>query len=374
MGKKQTGEGVNVLDIVWYIGGGVIGVVGVLALVMVFVVVLVLCVRKRGLKRKRKLTFDMIDSESGTPKSGKMNIREELFEIPMDKIDLIKAIGSGGSGSTVYKATWENQSVAFKVFKLMQFVNDDSANFEEFEREVEILGSTSHPSILTFFGASLKPPRVGIIMEFCSNGDLQHYFGFQKEEIADDSAGMAERLRVLMEIASGMSYLHNRKIIHRDLKSVNVLLNEALHAKIMDFGLSKIVEKMSETKTSAIGTSFYMSPEVATGARYTEKCDVFAFGIMLWEVTKRDFKPYGDFSSTEFRIEFKVASDPNFRPKVIDGFEFVDESTREWLIPLMQSCWSANADERKSFVEIFEILTNQSVEVKDQPSDVEEKS
>ncbi len=101
----------------------------------------------------------------------------------------------------------------------------------------------------------MKSPRIGIVMEFCVNGDLKMYLTSDTRERLSKKV----KLRILKEVCLAMIYLHNSGVIHRDLKSANVLLDENLIAKLSDFGLSRAVEDMDDSKTKQIGTMHYMA-------------------------------------------------------------------------------------------------------------------
>ena len=111
------------------------------------------------------------------------------------------------------------------------------------------------------------------------------------------------------EIASAMNFLHQRNVIHRDLKCQNVLVVEDETTRLMDFGLSRKVEDTAmASKTTGIGTSYYMAPEMVLGDNYDNKVDLFSFAIMMYEMLTMKFNPYkkeGEVAAPEF-IEFKV--------------------------------------------------------------------
>lgn len=145
--------------------------------------------------------------------------------------------------------------------------------------------SLRHPNIVMFMGACTKFPHLAIVLEYCANKSL--WSVLQNRSI---QLGWDDRKRISLEIARGMNYLHSfpTPIIHRDLKSLNILIDDFFKAKIGDFGWTRL---KSEKMTNKIGTFQWMAPEVIEGHRYSEKADVFSFGIILWEIASRE-PPY----------------------------------------------------------------------------------
>ena len=137
-----------------------------------------------------------------------------------------------------------------------------------------------------------------------------------------------------------MNYLHkfNPPILHRDLKSLNVLIDAQYRAKLGDFGWTR---QRAEYMTNKIGTFQWMAPEVIQGNSYNESADVFSFGIILWEITHKQ-PPYSRQSGNDVA---KQVIDKHLRPKV-------DSSVPQELQFLMQKCWSQNPSQRLSFEEI----------------------
>lgn len=145
--------------------------------------------------------------------------------------------------------------------------------------------SLRHPNIVLFYGACVKYPDLALVLEFCERKSLMNL-------LADKSVPLSwmDKRRIALEIARGMNYLHSFQppIIHRDLKSLNVLIDEHLRAKIGDFGWTR---PKADKMTAKIGTFQWMAPEVITSESYSEKADVYSFGIILWEIATRE-PPY----------------------------------------------------------------------------------
>lgn len=310
------------------------------------------CGKKRlGLDHIDLLDEHLMEKKNANDLVKNLRINDQLFRIEKDELKLIKVLGSGGSSCTVFLVEWQGRNAAFKSFKPTN-VCSDQQNFDLFEREVEILGSISHPNIIRYFGACVAPPRIGFVMEYCSNGDLAQFMKLkeQKKEIFQ----MDEKLRILREICSAMSFLHGKKIIHRDLKPENVLLDSTLSCKVMDFGLSKFLDQTQPLLTKGVGTSIYMSPEIVMGREYDEKTDVFSFGIMAFVVLGENFHPYSSSQKPQklYGVEQKVATDPNYRP----NFSNTTTKIPIRLQTMIRHCWAHDAKDRLSFPDIFPLI------------------
>jgi hypothetical protein len=277
-----------------------------------------------------------------------LKINEELFKINHKNVKIIKKIGKGGGGQ-VFLGKWNGETIAYKCFQVDD-LGGTRGLFDEFEKEVQFITSVRHPNIVVYFGCTLEPPRVGIVMEFCKNGDLKKYLADKSLEAFD----LNKRLKILKGIVSAMVYLHSRGVIHRDIKAENVLLDSALVPKLTDFGVSRFCKESDETKTVRVGTSQYMAPEICRGdGRYSNKCDVFSFGILMFEILTSNFNPFN--RKLTFNLELKIANEPNFRPNT-NEINFLNDTKDECLIDVVTSAWEHKPTKRPSFKEIRELI------------------
>ncbi|KAK0597755.1 hypothetical protein LWI29_028339 [Acer saccharum] len=186
-----------------------------------------------------------------------------------------KTLGKGGFG-TVYYGTCDQMEVAVKILSKLS-----AQGFQQFEAEVELLMR----NLVSLVGYCDEGNKMALVYEYMENGDLQ-------EHLSDSSANVLSwegRLRIAVEAAQGLEYLHNGckpPIIHRDVKSTNILLFENFEAKLADFGLSKSFPTDNNTHVSTVvaGTPRYLDPEYYISNRLTEKSDVFSFGVVLLEI------------------------------------------------------------------------------------------
>jgi serine/threonine protein kinase len=185
------------------------------------------------------------------------------------------------------------------------------------------MGSVRHPNITLFLGACIKQPKLCIVLEYCENGSLWNVLHFTNTELP-----WKIRKKFALDISKGVNYLHSftPPIIHRDIKSLNVLLDHKMTCKLTDFGWARIKEA---EMTGKIGTFQWMAPEVICCNSYSEKADVFSFGIIMWEIAVRKPPYYGmDAKEVANRVVYE-----GMRPFIKDT-----DASAGW-ISLMKRCW-----------------------------------
>ncbi|KAL6635109.1 hypothetical protein ACP70R_027780 [Stipagrostis hirtigluma subsp. patula] len=219
------------------------------------------------------------DKSSGT-ESAKSDIALEdvaEFEIQWEEIDIGERIGLGSFGE-VYRGDWHGTEVAVKKF-LQQDISSDA--LEEFRTEVRIMKRLRHPNVVLFMGAITRVPNLSIVTEFLPRGSL-----FRLIHRPNNQLDERKRLRMALDVARGMNYLHNCTpvIVHRDLKSPNLLVDKNWVVKVCDFGLSRMKNNTFLSSRSTAGTAEWMAPEVLRNEPSDEKCDVFSYGVILWEL------------------------------------------------------------------------------------------
>ncbi|EGC34101.1 hypothetical protein DICPUDRAFT_94884 [Dictyostelium purpureum] len=256
-----------------------------------------------------------------------------LINYPDIKID--KEIGKGHF-SKVLKGNWKGKDVAVKKLNSIKDKGREEM-MTEFKAEVELLGSLQHPNLVTCYGYSLNP--MCIVMEFLPTGNLFELIHSKEQKL--DSALI---LQIAFDIARGMAHLHSRNIIHRDLKSSNLLMDKHFNIKIADLGIAR---ETSFTQTmTTIGTVAWTAPEILRHENYNQKADVYSYGIVLWELLTGE-EPYEGIppmnagilvASKGLRPELPENCDPNWKKLVV------------W-------CWSEDPNKRPSFEEVTNYLT-----------------
>ncbi|TMW66854.1 hypothetical protein Poli38472_011970 [Pythium oligandrum] len=218
--------------------------------------------------------------------------------IPFEKIEFGDVIGRGGFGEVLH-GVYHGQHVAIK--RLIPENRKKMECLEEFLHEVILLASMEHERIVAFIGVAWDSPReLCIVLEYMANGDLRTILSEWKRE--GRAPGFDEqKLEIALHVAEGLTYLHSMspKIVHRDLKSRNVLLNDEWNAKLSDFGVSR-EESTHRTMTSNVGSSLWIAPEVMMGNDYNEKADIFSFGILLTELDSHQL-PYHNVKTPDGR-------------------------------------------------------------------------
>ncbi|XP_057446357.1 cysteine-rich receptor-like protein kinase 25 isoform X3 [Lotus japonicus] len=258
-----------------------------IVLIVVGVIIILMAASFVGycmLRRKAKKSYTTIIKE---------NLCEEFATLEPLHFDLamIKAatnnfanenkIGKGGFGE-VYKGIFlDGRQIAVK-----RLSSSSTQGANEFKNEILLIAKLQHRNLVAFIGFCLEEEEKILIYEYVTNRSLD-YFLFDSQQ--PKPLSWVERYSIIKGIAQGITYLHEHsrlKVIHRDLKPSNVLLDENMIPKISDFGLARIVEinQDQESTHRIVGTYGYMSPEYAMLGHFSEKSDVFSFGVMILEI------------------------------------------------------------------------------------------
>jgi hypothetical protein len=266
--------------------------------------------------------------------------RLDLLSIDPQELTWIKRIGSGRDG-TVHEVRWKNEHCARKDF----YCNPS------LEHEAEILAGLSHPNIVQIFGHCIAE-KSSLVMELM-HGNLTDHIDHRGKSLE-----LPVALDIMLQVAEGMQYLHEKRVAHRDLKSGNILVNPLqisgmenagyVQVKVADFGLSKIKEASAtySMQSPNTGTTRWMAPELFEESdpkkcRYPFKADVYSYAITCFEILTAKF-PFEDTASlAEVKRKVKAGERPVL-PVTLPTF----------LSSLIERCWDPEANTRPSFSEI----------------------
>ncbi|XP_038987639.1 serine/threonine-protein kinase STY17-like isoform X5 [Phoenix dactylifera] len=236
-----------------------------------------------------------------------------------------------GSCGDLYRGTYLGQDVAIKVLR-SEHLNE--ALGVEFAQEVMILREVYHRNVVRFIGACTKRPQLCIVTEYMTGGNLYDLLHKHHNVLE-----LSLLLKFAIDISRGMSYLHQNDIIHRDLKTANLLMDTNNVVKVADFGVARFQSQEGDM-TAETGTYRWMAPEVINHQPYDHKADVFSFSIVLWELVTSKV-PYETMTPLQAALGVRLG----LRPEI-------PENTHPKLVELMKRCWEAVPAKRPSFSEI----------------------
>ncbi|CAJ1946761.1 unnamed protein product [Sphenostylis stenocarpa] len=291
---------------------------------------------------------------------GRSTRSRQEWEIDPSKL-VIKTVIARGTFGTVHRGIYDGQDVAVKLLDWGEEGHRSDAEIASlraaFTQEVAVWHKLDHPNVTKFIGATMGTSELQIqtenghigmpsnvccvVVEYCPGGALKTYL------IKNRRRKLAFKVvvQLALDLARGLSYLHTKKIVHRDVKTENMLLDKTRTLKIADFGVARIEASNPHDMTGETGTLGYMAPEVLNGNPYNRKCDVYSFGICLWEIYCCDM-PYPDLSFSEVT---SAVVRQNLRPEI-------PRCCPSSLANVMKRCWDANPDKRPEMDEVVSML------------------
>ncbi|CAA0820183.1 Cysteine-rich receptor-like protein kinase 42 [Striga hermonthica] len=311
--------------------------------------------------KKRKQECENLGKISYSYNKSNLNFKYETLEKATNYFDNSRKLGQGGGGS-VYKGILSNgKTVAVKrlFFSTRQWV-------DEFFNEVNLISGIEHKNLAKLLGCSIEGPESLLVYEFVPNRSLEeHLFDTNYNRILS----WKERFKIIVGTAEGIGFLHGgceHRIIHRDIKSSNILLDENFEPKIADFGLARcFAADKTHLSTGIAGTLGYMAPEYLVKGQLTEKADVYSYGVLVIEIvcSKKNnafMEGFGSLLQTVWDL-FKAdrlleAVDP-----CLQGNFLAMEASKALRVGLL--CAQASVAERPSMLEVVRMLTDENCEI-----------
>lgn len=285
----------------------------------------------------------------------KISRQIEYHQIDSSQLRIGQSLGSGATG-VVYAGTYFEQHVAVK--KLHPHIAAEASAIEDFLQEAEIWKPLTFRNILQLYGVCTDSGNVSMVMEIgaMSLSDLLY------KEVKYPDLPWSRRLNIARDIASGCLYLHSKNIVHRDIKTMNILLSQEGIVKLCDFGMSKTLSELEEQDNAAeqlMGTPQWLAPEIAEGESFSKAADVFSFGIVLWEIASRRL-PYttnpGLEDATVNTLVSAIAK--GVRPSLHSLQFSTIPQVNDRFMALMIKCWTIPGDARPAFEEIVAELSD----------------
>uniref|UniRef100_A0A8D0D611 Tyrosine-protein kinase n=1 Tax=Sander lucioperca TaxID=283035 RepID=A0A8D0D611_SANLU len=255
-----------------------------------------------------------------------------VWEIDPHCLTFIKELGNGQFGVVKY-GKWQGQhDVAIKMIK------EGSMSEDDFIEEAKIMMKLRHENLVQLYGVCTKQRPIYIVTEFLSNGCLLTYL----REGLKQHPTTVQLLEMCKDVSEGMAYLESQQYIHRDLAARNCLVDGNGTVKVTDFGLSRYV--LDDEYTSSAGSKFpvrWSPPEVLLYCKFSSKSDIWAYGVLLWEVYTLGRLPYERLNNTEI-VDQVSRGLRLYRPQLAN----------EKVYSIMSSCWLEKADDRPTFQEL----------------------
>lgn len=291
---------------------------------------------------------------------GQVKSRTAEWEIDPSKL-LIKTVIARGTFGTVHRGIYDGLDVAVKLLDWGEEGQRTESEVSQiraaFAQEVAVWHKLDHPNVTKFIGAIMGTTDLNIqtengqigmprnvccvVVEYLPGGALKNFL------IKNRRRKLAFKvvIQLALDLARGLSYLHSKKIVHRDVKTENMLLDKNRTLKIADFGVARVEASNPNDMTGETGTLGYMAPEVLNGNPYNRKCDVYSFGICMWEIYCCDM-PYPDLSFSEVT---SAVVRQNLRPEI-------PRCCPSSIANVMKRCWDANPDKRPEMDEVVSMI------------------
>eukprot|EP00002_Diphylleia_rotans_P014085 TRINITY_DN2741_c0_g1_i1.p1 TRINITY_DN2741_c0_g1~~TRINITY_DN2741_c0_g1_i1.p1 ORF type:complete len:840 (+),score=152.61 TRINITY_DN2741_c0_g1_i1:47-2566(+) len=274
------------------------------------------------------------------------------LEIEFSELSILGQIGKGSQG-TVYKGIFKDSVVALK---MLEGEWQNIYSLQLLSNEIYMLSMIKHPNVLQLHGACTASPHLILVVDLISKGNLSSLIYDQNLRLTKDL-----QISILWGVANGIFYLHQRSIVHRDLRCANILIDGDWTPKLCDFGLScqvtdiyvgnpqektdsSIRKRMHSMYRPSVGALRWMAPEAFQNVKYDLCSDVYSFGMVVWEILHSK-PPFDELSPTQAAVAAADGQRPSFLPE-----------TCEILQGIASRCWSHESSDRPSIKEVEQLL------------------
>jgi serine/threonine protein kinase len=277
-------------------------------------------------------------------------------KLDYDQLGLLRAApvrggGGGGGGASptdnhLLMGTWNGQIVAVKLLRIQRF--DDPKIEQAFFTEIALLSKLKHRTVVPVFGASAQPGKLAVVTEYVEGGCVTAYIG----EGAATTLSRKVKLKVMLDAAEALGFLHRCDILHRNVKPNNVLVVStdvfaSVNAKVTDFGSCRsLTDRVAMAHRVGIGRPVYTAPEILCLQPYSTSSDVYSFGMLATFLLSEE-EPFADISSHWEVVEAIVAGT---RPR-LDGSAIGDPA----LVALIRDCWKATPADRPDMRTVVQV-------------------
>lgn len=252
-------------------------------------------------------------------------------------IQLTKLLGKGAFGE-VYRGKWHGQTVAIKKIPAL--------NLKDIDKEIKALKQLDHDNIIRYHEERAKNNFVYLVMEYAEQGSLDKWIERNKNNPHDWQLNY----KFIEQVVKGLKHLHGNQMLHRDLKSHNILITKDNIIKLADFGLVKFLENtISNSGKNLTGTPRWMAPEVLRSEKHSFASDVYSLGMVMWEIAAKNTVPFQQFTDN-IAIIFQVGGG-NLQ-------ENIPTDTPSELKEVIEFCWRKEPNERISLNDIEQELDN----------------
>ncbi|GAQ88743.1 Protein kinase superfamily protein [Klebsormidium nitens] len=273
-------------------------------------------------------------------------LEARLHTIDVKQLFLGAEVAAGAFGR-IFRGQYKKREVAVKVLRMTASQEAADAMAHQFQNEVGILSQLEHPNIVKFVGAYCCPPVRTLVMEYCRGGSVRHWLRLRRGQLIPP----LQLLDMAADIAHAGAYLHSQGIVHRDLKTENLLFTADGTIKLADFG-EAVRLGPAGTARGEIGTYRWMAPEVLAGKAYGGAADVYSFALVLWELLTLQL-PFPDMTGIQaaFAVVAREARPP------------VPAHCPPGLARLMTACWAGNPRRRPTFDDVLAMLARAAPEL-----------